>query len=84
MLIIRYVPSRLSEHPGNMIGPSIPAPSGETLMDSLDFELDMLRTTNTRPSIPYRSDPQLFQESKPPAPLTQITHPLTPMTSMRR
>jgi hypothetical protein len=26
----------------------------------------------------------LFQESKPPAPLTQITNPLTPMTSMRR
>ena len=84
MRVYRYVPSRLSEHPGNAIGQSVPAPTGGALIDSLDFELDMLGATNTRPTIPYRSNPQLFQEPKAPAPLTQMNNPLTPMTNMRR
>ena len=53
-------------------------------MDSLDFELDLLGTTNTRHTIPYQTNTQLLQESKPPASLTQLTNPLTPMTNMRR
>jgi hypothetical protein len=56
-------------------------------MDSLDFELDLLGATNTRHVIPYQTNTQLFQPSKPPAPLTQLpNHPLTqtPMTNMRR
>ncbi len=80
----RYVPSRLSEHQSSVVPTSVPAPSGETLIDSLDFELDLFGATNTRHAIPYRTNPQLLQQSKPPAPLTQLTNPLTPMTNMRR
>ena len=67
-----------------MLVPSVTAPTGDTLIDSLDFELDILGATNTRPTMPFRTNPQLFQNSKPPAPLTQMTNPITPMTNMRR
>jgi hypothetical protein len=81
----RYVPSRLSEHRSSIVGVPAPAPTGETLIDSLDFELDLLGATNARHAVPYQTKTQL-QEYKPPAPLTQITHPVaqSPMTNMRR
>lgn len=72
----------MSDHHSSVIGTSVPAPTGETLIDSLDFELDLIGATNTRHTLPYRT--QLSQETKPPAPLTQLTNPLTPMTNMRR
>ena len=37
----RYVPSRLSDHATNALGT---APTGGVLMDSLDFELDLMGT----------------------------------------
>ncbi|CAF3439196.1 unnamed protein product [Rotaria sp. Silwood1] len=84
--IYRYVPSRLSDHPSSIIGTTVPAPTGETLIDSLDFELDLFGATNTRHKISYQPNTQLFPESKPPAPLTQLINPVTqsPMTNMRR
>lgn len=80
----RYVPSRLSDHTTTVLGPVPPAPTADTLIDSLDFELDLLGATNTRHAIPYRTNTQTFDASKPPASLTQLTNPLTPMTNMRR
>ncbi|CAM2698713.1 unnamed protein product [Rotaria socialis] len=85
--IYRYVPSRLSDHQTSIIGTSsVPAPTGEALIDSLDFELDFLGATNTRAAIPYRANPHLLQETKPSAPLMQLTNPVeqTPMTNIRR
>jgi hypothetical protein len=84
-MFYRFVPSRLSDHHSTVVGTSVPAPTGETLIDSLDFELDILGATNARHAIPYRTNKQL-QETKPPAPLTQLTHPVTqsPMTNMRK
>jgi hypothetical protein len=82
----RYVPSRLSEHPSSVVGIPAPGPTGETLIDSLDFELDLFGASNTRHAIPYRTNTQTIQEFKPPAPLTQYSNPLTQpaMTHMRR
>lgn len=55
-------------------------------MDSLDFELDILGATHTRPMMPFRTNAHLLQDTKPPAPLIQPTNPAvqTPMTNMRR
>lgn len=83
-IVDRYVPSRLSEHPSTVVVPQVPAPTGETLIDSLDFELDILGAGNTRSTMPFRTNPRSIQNSKPPAPLTQMTNPITPMTNMRR
>jgi len=44
--------------------------------------LELFGATNPRHPIPYQT--QVLQESKPPAPLTQLTNPLTPMTNMRK
>lgn len=64
----RYVSSRLTDRTASMIDPvapahtasradpTAPAHTGAVLMDSLDFELDILGTTNTRPQIPYVKD----------------------------
>ena len=51
----RYVPSRLSENPASVIGhvpPITTAATGATLMDTLDFELDLLGTNNPGSRIP--------------------------------
>ncbi|CAF4371318.1 unnamed protein product [Rotaria sp. Silwood2] len=82
----RYVPSRLSDHPSSIVGAKVPAPTGETLIDSLDFELDLLGATNTRHAIPYPTNTQLLQEPKPPIPLTQLNNTVTqsPMANLRR
>ncbi|CAF0731987.1 unnamed protein product [Rotaria sordida] len=84
--LYRYVPSRLSEHPSSIVGTTVPASTGETLIDSLDFELDLFGATNTRHTIPYQTSTQLLQGSKPPALLTQLPNPViqSPMTNMRR
>ncbi|CAF5174383.1 unnamed protein product, partial [Rotaria magnacalcarata] len=85
--IYRYVPSRLSDHRTSIIGTSsVPAPTGEALIDSLDFELDLFGATNTRAAIPYRANTHFLQETKPSAPLVQLTNPVeqTPMTNIRR
>lgn len=84
--LIRYVPSRLSDHPPSVAGATIPAPTGETFLDSLDFELDILGATNTRPTIPYRAKADLLQESRPPAALTQLPDPViqSPIENLRR
>ncbi|CAF4107842.1 unnamed protein product, partial [Rotaria sordida] len=83
--LYRYVPSRLSEHPSSIVGTTVPASTGETLIDSLDFELDLFGATNTRHTIPYQTSTQLLQGSKPPALLTQLPNPViqSPMTNMR-
>ena len=44
----RYVQSRLTNRTASMIGNNLPDPTGATLMDSLDFDLDILGTHNTR------------------------------------
>lgn len=66
----RYVPSRLSER--QAVGP---VRSSEALIDSLDLELNVLGATNTRPPLPYRPNPQLHENFRAPAPLTQMTNP---------
>lgn len=45
----RYVQSRLTDRTSSIVGnPTLPAPTGATLMDSLDFDLDILGTHNAR------------------------------------
>ena len=69
-LLSRYVPSRLSEHQG--MGP---ARTSEALIDSLDLELNGLGAMNTRPPLPYRSNPQQLGNFRAPALLTQMKTP---------
>ena len=54
----RYVPSRLTDGTASMIGPTLPAPTGATLMDSLDFDLDILDAHQTRSDPLYRPPPK--------------------------
>ncbi|UJR37923.1 hypothetical protein I4U23_030609 [Adineta vaga] len=76
----RYVPSRLSEVPATLIGGTAPAATTDTLIDSLDFELDLFGAAHTRHGLPYRTMTQLLQDSKPPAPLTQFKNPSKPFS----
>jgi len=69
----RYVPSRITDRTSSVIGGKLPASTGPTLMDSLDFELDMLGTNNTRSELPYR------QSSKPVGSTQQLSNNLTNM-----
>ena len=82
----RYVPSRLSEVPISAIDASAPPITAETLIDSLDFELDLIGATNTRNGIPYQTNAQFLKEFKPPAPLTQLTNPskVSPKPNIQR
>ena len=73
----RFVPSRFSDHPSTYAVPSMPPPSGENLIDSLDFELDLFGTTNTRYQMPYSTNTQFLQELKPPTTVTQLNNPTT-------
>ncbi|CAF5148230.1 unnamed protein product, partial [Rotaria magnacalcarata] len=69
----RYVSSRLTNHTGSLIGTTVPATTGATLMDSLDYELDVLGTNNTRSQIPHR------RESNPVKSQGQLSTTLTTM-----
>lgn len=53
----RYVQSRLTDRTASMIGNNLPDPNGATLMDSLDFDLDIFGThqTRTRPPMGHLS-----------------------------
>lgn len=66
----RFVPSRLSDNPA-----ALPAHTAETLIDSLDFELNILGASDAPRPLAYRTNPQLLTGSKPPVPLTQISNP---------
>lgn len=44
----RYVQSRLTDRTSSIVGQTLPAPTGVTLMDSLDFDLDLLGANHTR------------------------------------
>ncbi|CAF1247358.1 unnamed protein product [Adineta ricciae] len=76
----RYVPSRLSEVPAPLVEGTAPTMTTDTLIDSLDFELDLLGAAHTRHRFPYRTTTQLLQDSKPPAPLTQLQNPSKPFS----
>ncbi|CAF2559743.1 unnamed protein product [Rotaria sp. Silwood2] len=52
----RYVSSRLTNRTGSIIDTKAPVGTGAALMDSLDFELDILGTNNTHSQIPYRKE----------------------------
>ncbi|CAF0871337.1 unnamed protein product [Adineta steineri] len=82
----RYVPSRLSDVPPSLVEKATKPITTETLIDSLDFELDLLGAANTRHGVPFRTDTQFLKDSKPPAPLTQLTNPLkpSPLTNVQR
>jgi hypothetical protein len=54
----RYVPSRLTDGTASMIGTTLPAPTGATLMDSLDFDLDILGADHTHSDALYRQPPK--------------------------
>ncbi|CAM2711010.1 unnamed protein product [Rotaria socialis] len=69
----RYVSSRLTNHTGSLIDTKVPAPTGATLMDSLDYELDVMGTNNTRSQIPHR------RESNPVKSQGQLSTTLTTM-----
>jgi len=65
----RYVPSRITDRTSSIIDNKVPARTGATLMNSLDFELDnILGNNNNRSEIPYR------QLSKPVAPTKQLSN----------
>jgi hypothetical protein len=64
----RYVPSRITDRTSSIIDNKVPTRTGATLMDSLDFQLNMLGNNNNRSEIPYR------QLSKPVAPTKQLSN----------
>jgi hypothetical protein len=66
--LYRYVPSRITDRTSSIIDNKVPARTGATLMDSLDFELDNLGTNNARSEMPYRP------LSKPVAPTRQLSN----------
>jgi hypothetical protein len=66
--LYRYVPSRVTDRTSSMIGTRLPAPTGATLMDSLDFDLDILGTNNAHAETLYR------QPSKQPLPTRQLSN----------
>jgi hypothetical protein len=69
------VPSRLSEHPSSVIGA---LPRGTTIMDSLDFELNLLGTNHPRTGeVPHRMHTQPYHESQVAASRIQLTNSST-------
>ena len=54
----RYVPSRLTDGTGSIVGPPLTVPTGVGLMDSLDFDLDLLNVDHTRSDALYRQPPK--------------------------
>lgn len=64
----RYVPSRITDRTSSIIGNTIPIRTAPALMDSLDFDLDILGTNNARSEMPYR------QSSKPLIPPRQLSN----------
>ncbi|CAF0864304.1 unnamed protein product [Rotaria sp. Silwood1] len=71
----RYVSSRLTNRTGSIIDTMAPVRTGAALMDSLDFELDVLGTNNARSQMPLRKEPNPI---KPPGQLS------TTLTNMPR
>jgi len=66
--LYRYVPSRITDRTSSIIDSKVPERTGATLMDSLDYELDILGTNNARSEMPYRP------LSKPVAPTRQLSN----------
>lgn len=64
----RYVPSRITDRTSSIIGNTLPTQTAPALMDSLDLELDILGTNNSRSELPYR------QSSKPLLPPRQLSN----------
>lgn len=50
----RYVSSRLTNHTGSLVDTTVAAPTGAPLIESLDYEVDILGVDNTRSQIPNR------------------------------
>ncbi|CAF4001090.1 unnamed protein product [Rotaria sordida] len=69
----RYVSSRLTDRTGSIIDTKVPVHTGAALMDSLDFELDILGTNNTRSQIPHRREPYPIKSQE------QLSNTLTNM-----
>lgn len=68
--LARFVPSRLSDNPV-----SLPAPNGDTLIDSLDFELNVLGATNLTRPLAFENNSRFIRDPKPLLPSTQIKNP---------